>query len=75
MPILVRGSDDLEKIAALIIPSGESIVMGSLSLIKGMLPSLRNKISSGIPTVGTCAGMIMMGKRTFDRVVGKQIRS
>ena len=70
--VLVKSSDDVKKIHALIIPGGESTVMGSLSSIKGMLPVLRQRIGSeGLPTLGTCAGMIMLAKKCFDRVVGE----
>jgi 5'-phosphate synthase pdxT subunit len=72
--LLVKSVDDVKKIHALIIPGGESTVMGSLSHIKGMLPSLRERIAGGsgnLPTLGTCAGMIMLAKKAFDRVVGE----
>lgn len=70
-PLLVKSIDDVKRINALIIPGGESTVMGSLSSIKGILPALRERISNGLPTLGTCAGMITLAKRVRDRVVGE----
>jgi len=67
--ILVKDVEDLRKVSALIIPGGESTVMGGLSSIKGMMPALRESINSGLPTLGTCAGMVMLAKKTYDRVV------
>jgi 5'-phosphate synthase pdxT subunit len=70
-PLLVKSIDDVKRINALIIPGGESTVMGSLSSIKGVLPTLRERINNGLPTLGTCAGMITLAKRVRDRVVGE----
>lgn len=70
-PLLVKGIDDAKRVNALIIPGGESTVMGSLSSIKGILPTLRERITNGLPTLGTCAGMITLAKRAYDRVVGE----
>ncbi len=69
--LLVKSVDDAKRTNALIIPGGESTVMGSLSSIKGILPILRERISNGLPTLGTCAGMIVLAKRVQDRVVGE----
>ncbi len=69
--ILVKSLDDVKKIHALIIPGGESTVMGGLSSVKGILPTLRERIGNGLPTLGTCAGMITLAKRVRDRVVGE----
>jgi len=69
--VLVNNVDDIKKIHALIVPGGESTVMGALFSIKGMMPRLRERISGGLPTLGTCAGMIMLAKRAYDRVVGE----
>ena len=69
--ILIKNADDFKRVHALIIPGGESTVMCSLSSIKGMMPILRERIENGLPTLGTCAGMIMLAKRAYDRVVGE----
>lgn len=69
-PILVKSLDDVKRIRALIIPGGESTVIGALSSIKGMIPSLRERISNGLPTLGTCAGMIMLANKAEDKTVG-----
>ena len=43
--------------------------MGALSSIKGIMPALHERIGNGLPTLGTCAGMIMLAKKARDRVV------
>jgi len=45
--------------------------MGALSSIKGVMPAIRERINKGLPTLGTCAGMIILAKKSQDRVVGE----
>lgn len=68
----VRYSEELEKVDGLILPGGESTVMSNLIAIQGgALQTIKRRISNGMPTMGTCAGMIMLSKRAYDRVVGE----
>ena len=58
----VKTPADLEGIDALIIPGGESTVM-TLGIERERLADpLRDLIAAGTPTLGTCAGMIMLDK-------------
>ncbi|MBQ0073692.1 MAG: pyridoxal 5'-phosphate synthase glutaminase subunit PdxT [Prevotella sp.] len=54
-------SDDKEK--GLILPGGESTAMMKIMRDENMLEPLRNAISAGLPTFGTCAGMILLDKK------------
>jgi 5'-phosphate synthase pdxT subunit len=56
----IKNPDDLKDIDALIIPGGESTTMGKLLKAADMLDPLRKKITDGLPTWGTCAGMILL---------------
>jgi len=67
--VVVKDLDSLKRVSGLVIPGGESTVMGSLSSIKGIMPGLRESIAAGLPTLGTCAGMIMLARKAYDRVV------
>jgi 5'-phosphate synthase pdxT subunit len=68
----VRYSEEFEKVDGLILPGGESTVMSNLIAIQGgVLQTIKRRISNGMPTMGTCAGMIMLSKRAYDRVVGE----
>ncbi len=67
---IVRYPEEMEKIDGLILPGGESTVQSTLAAIQRSLPVMRRRISEGMPVLGTCAGMIMLSKRAFDRVVG-----
>jgi 5'-phosphate synthase pdxT subunit len=59
---LVRTADDLAGLDALIIPGGESTVMTLGIEREGMADPLREVIGDGTPTLGTCAGMIMLDR-------------
>lgn len=69
--IPVKTPDEISKINAIIIPGGESTTIGQLSLVNGSLKMLKEKIESGMPTLGICAGMIMLSKTADDKVIGK----
>lgn len=58
----VKTPDQLANVDALVIPGGESTTISKLSEIFGMYQPLREAISSGLPVLGTCAGLIMLGK-------------
>ena len=56
----IRQKKDLERnFDALILPGGESTVMGKLLCELELMESLREKIQSGMPVFGTCAGLII----------------
>ncbi|GAB6275528.1 MAG: pyridoxal 5'-phosphate synthase glutaminase subunit PdxT [Rectinema sp.] len=58
----VRCLSDLEGVDALIIPGGESTVMGMLLERFGMFKALKTRIEDGLPVLATCAGLILLAK-------------
>jgi len=64
--IKVKTPEQLSKLDGL----GESTVIGQLSLINGLLKQVKEKIESGMPVFGICAGLILLSKNAEDRVVG-----
>jgi pyridoxal 5'-phosphate synthase pdxT subunit len=66
----VRYPEEFENIDGLVMPGGESTVQSTLAAIQQSLPVVKKKIGDGMPVLGTCAGMIMLSKRAFDRVIG-----
>lgn len=58
--IEVKKEKDLEDIDAIILPGGESTTIGKLLRITGLMEPLAEKIKNGLPTWGTCAGMILL---------------
>ena len=67
---MVRYPQEIEKIDGLILPGGESTVQSTLIAIQRSLPIIKKRILEGMPVLGTCAGMIMLSRRAYDRVVG-----
>ena len=65
----IRQRSDLERpFDALIIPGGESTVIGKLLKDLGILSPLRNRIEKGLPVFGTCAGLIVLSKNVIGGV-------
>lgn len=56
----VKKEKDLNDIDAIILPGGESTTIGKLLKVTGLMEPLREKIKNGLPTWGTCAGMILL---------------
>lgn len=68
----VRYSESIAELDGLILPGGESTVIGNLLSIQGnIFQTIKKKIMEGMPVLGTCAGLIMLSKRTYDKVVGE----
>ena len=59
----VRSVEDLESVDALVVPGGESTTMSNLALRWGLMQPLRDRVRSGMPAYGSCAGMIMLADR------------
>jgi len=69
--IPVKYADEIGKVDGLVIPGGESTVIGTLSKLSGTTQVIKDRIDDGMPVLGTCAGMIMLAKRAYDKVVGE----
>ncbi|MPN21933.1 Pyridoxal 5'-phosphate synthase subunit PdxT [bioreactor metagenome] len=60
----LRKQADLEGgLDGLILPGGESTVMGRLLKETGLFRPLQERIARGMPVFGTCAGMILLAGR------------
>ncbi len=64
--VLVRKPSDLEGLAGLIIPGGESTVISKLSIDTGLFDVIQGLIARGFPVFGTCAGLIMLADKLLD---------
>jgi len=60
----VRTDDELATVDALIIPGGESTTIGRLATIYGLMDPIRARVAEGMPTLGTCAGLIFLASGT-----------
>jgi pyridoxal 5'-phosphate synthase pdxT subunit len=58
----VRTLADLDRVDGLVVPGGESTVIGKLADRYGLLEPLRQRARAGLPVLGTCAGMILLAR-------------
>ncbi len=65
-PVEVRTPAELDDVACLAIPGGESTTISRLARSAGLIEPLRARAGAGMPIFGTCAGMIVLA----ERVVG-----
>ena len=70
-PAPVRRPEELDRVDGLVIPGGESTTLWRLSVAFDVLEPLRKLIDEGLPTFGSCAGMIMLADRLADGVAGQ----
>lgn len=56
-------ADIIKPMDGIIIPGGESTVMGKLLVESDMFDSLKSLIENGLPVFGTCAGLIILSKK------------
>lgn len=62
--------DGIGRLDGLVIPGGESTVIGRMALAGGMLNKIKERALAGMPVLGVCAGMVLLSKSARDRVVG-----
>ncbi|HYT11566.1 MAG TPA: pyridoxal 5'-phosphate synthase glutaminase subunit PdxT [Candidatus Nitrosopolaris sp.] len=69
---LVKDREDLMGLDALVLPGGESTTMTMLMERVGLLEPVRDAIAGGLPTLATCAGMIVLARDVTDGMVGQR---
>jgi len=69
--VAVKYADEIDRVDGLILPGGESTVIGTLAKLSGATQVIKDRINDGMPVLGTCAGMIMLARRAYDKVVGE----
>ncbi len=68
----VRKAEQLAGLDGLIIPGGESTTMGLIAERWGLVEPLRRWVQDGMPTWGTCAGMILLAEHAAGQKEGGQ---
>ncbi len=69
--IWAKTEEEVKKVDGLIIPGGESTVIGRLADYNKALKAVKEQIYGGVPVLGTCAGLVMLARKVYDRVVGE----
>lgn len=62
----VRKPEQLDDVAGLIIPGGESTTIGKLMIEWGLLSKIKERYQQGMAIYGTCAGLILLSKNISD---------
>ena len=62
----VRRRSELDAVDALVIPGGESTAISLLLREFGLLEPLRERLATGMPAYGSCAGMILLASEILD---------
>ncbi len=68
----VRRPEELARCDGLVLPGGESTTMYKLARTFELFEPLVDRIRGGMPTFGTCAGMIMLADRIEDGIAGQE---
>ena len=63
---LIKSAKDLDNIDSLILPGGESTAMMKIQKDDNLFEKIKIKINNGLPTLGTCAGLILLAKDVID---------
>ncbi|MFN2479708.1 MAG: pyridoxal 5'-phosphate synthase glutaminase subunit PdxT [Pseudonocardiaceae bacterium] len=64
--VLVRRTEELAEVDALILPGGESTTMSRLLVAFDLMEPLRVRLAEGMPAYGSCAGMILLCREVLD---------
>jgi len=64
--VIVRRATEIESVDALVIPGGESTTIAHLAQTFGVFDLIADRIKSGLPVYGSCAGMILLADRVLD---------
>ena len=68
----VRRPADLDGLDALVIPGGESSVLDRLLDVAGLREPLTEAIGGGLPTLGTCAGLVLLARLIDNPAPGQR---
>lgn len=66
VPVPVKYAHELDTVDGIIIPGGESTTIARLARLYGLFDPLAKHLGSGMPALGTCAGMIFMATGTEE---------
>ncbi|HIE30817.1 MAG TPA: pyridoxal 5'-phosphate synthase glutaminase subunit PdxT [Methanosarcinales archaeon] len=75
--VLIRHSGLVPDCDAIVLPGGESTTLARLIWKEGIATEIRDAAMSGVPVLGTCAGLVLLAKhgdggvaRTKQRLLG-----
>lgn len=70
--IAVKHLEEIDAIDALVIPGGESTTIAKLARSFGLFDRIAERIRAGLPTYGSCAGMILLADHIEGAAEGQE---
>jgi 5'-phosphate synthase pdxT subunit len=70
--LAVKTKSEIENISALVIPGGESTTIAKLARSFDLFDLIKDRIKGGMPTYGSCAGMILLSDVIEDAIIGQE---
>ena len=70
--LAVKTKSEISAISALVIPGGESTTIAKLARSFDLFDQIKDRIKSGMPTYGSCAGMILLSDVIEDAIDGQE---
>ena len=71
-PVTVRRASELDDVRGVILPGGESSAIDKLLRAFGLFEPLKERLASGLPALGSCAGMILLARDLVGGIEGQQ---
>jgi 5'-phosphate synthase pdxT subunit len=68
----VRTASEIRSIDGLILPGGESTTIAKLARSFDLFALISGRIKDGLPTYGSCAGMILLANTLIDGAKGQE---
>ena len=72
-PVPVKRAAELVGLDAIVLPGGESTTIGRLLEIFELRAPLQEAIAGGLPTYGSCAGMVLLAASVVDGLAGQPL--
>ncbi len=69
----VRAPADLDDLDGIVLPGGESTTIGRLLTLFALLEPLRDRLATGLPAYGSCAGMVLLADAVVDGLPGQPL--
>ncbi|MDA3035832.1 MAG: pyridoxal 5'-phosphate synthase glutaminase subunit PdxT [Actinomycetota bacterium] len=70
--LAVKTKQEIESISALVIPGGESTTISKLARSFDLFDVIKDRIRNGMPTYGSCAGMILLANKVEEAIDGQE---
>lgn len=71
--VAVKTAAEIDSVSALVIPGGESTTISKLARAFGVFDLIAERIQSGMPVYGSCAGLILLSNSILDATSDQKV--